>query len=192
VIPLFSGGLPHSEIRGSTGARPSPRLFAACHVLHRLSVPRHPPDALHVLRPRPAPSTRPSRVQRSDVRGQMSEGFAPGHAAAARLFLISDLRSLTSELCASTAPPMLAHRPRIPMPRPDLTSRDDGRTCFTVTTRFTISREQRTEDRRPTRRSAARTSVTTRGSRHQKTRQKTFLSSVICPLSSEPGGPGPI
>src|SRR5262249_15372524 len=28
------------------GARPSPRLFAACHVLHRLSVPRHPPNAL--------------------------------------------------------------------------------------------------------------------------------------------------
>src|SRR5262249_19902349 len=24
----------------------SPGLFAACHVLHRLSVPRHPPDAL--------------------------------------------------------------------------------------------------------------------------------------------------
>ena len=38
--------MPHSEIRGSKGARPSPRLFAACHVLHRLSVPRHPPDAL--------------------------------------------------------------------------------------------------------------------------------------------------
>ena len=52
------GGLPHSDIRGSPGARPSPRLFAACHVLHRLSVPRHPPDALLVLRPRPAPSTR--------------------------------------------------------------------------------------------------------------------------------------
>ena len=39
-------GLPHSEIHGSTGARPSPRLIAACYVLHRLSVPRHPPDAL--------------------------------------------------------------------------------------------------------------------------------------------------
>jgi hypothetical protein len=26
------GGLPHSDIRGSPGARPSPRLFAACHV----------------------------------------------------------------------------------------------------------------------------------------------------------------
>ena len=38
--------MPHSEIHGSKGARPSPRLFAACHVLHRLSVPRHPPNAL--------------------------------------------------------------------------------------------------------------------------------------------------
>jgi hypothetical protein len=64
------GGLPHSDIRGSPGARPSPRLFAACHVLHRLSVPRHPPDALHVLRPRPAPST---QDQRSDDRGQISD-----------------------------------------------------------------------------------------------------------------------
>ena len=40
------GGLPHSDIHGSTPARGSPWLFAACHVLHRLSVPRHPPDAL--------------------------------------------------------------------------------------------------------------------------------------------------
>jgi hypothetical protein len=39
--------LPHSEIPGSTIARISPGLIAACYVLHRLSVPRHPPDALH-------------------------------------------------------------------------------------------------------------------------------------------------
>ena len=39
-------GLPHSEIPGSTSARLYPGLFAACHVLHRLSVPRHPPNAL--------------------------------------------------------------------------------------------------------------------------------------------------
>jgi hypothetical protein len=39
-------GLPHSEIQGSTIARISPWLIAACHVLHRLSVPRHPPNAL--------------------------------------------------------------------------------------------------------------------------------------------------
>ena len=46
-----SGGLPHSEILGSTLARNSPRLIAACYVLHRLSVPRHPPDALTYLIP---------------------------------------------------------------------------------------------------------------------------------------------
>jgi hypothetical protein len=53
--PMYSArdhltvGFPHSEIHGSKGARPSPRLIAACHVLHRLSVPRHPPDALKTL-----------------------------------------------------------------------------------------------------------------------------------------------
>ena len=45
----LSGGLPHSEIHGSTPARGSPWLFAACHVLHRLLVPRHPPNALVIL-----------------------------------------------------------------------------------------------------------------------------------------------
>jgi hypothetical protein len=43
---LLLGGLPHSDIHGSTPARGSPWLFAACHVLHRLLVPRHPPNAL--------------------------------------------------------------------------------------------------------------------------------------------------
>ena len=40
------GGLPHSEIRGSTGICPCPRLIAACHVLLRLREPRHPSCAL--------------------------------------------------------------------------------------------------------------------------------------------------
>src|SRR5258706_7457291 len=40
------GGFPHSEISGSRGARTSPELIAACHVLHRLSTPRHPSEAL--------------------------------------------------------------------------------------------------------------------------------------------------
>ena len=43
------GGLPHSDIFGSKFARNSPKLFAACHVLHRLSAPRHPPNALKTL-----------------------------------------------------------------------------------------------------------------------------------------------
>src|SRR6202161_4529661 len=46
------GGLPHSDIHGSKPARGSPWLFAACHVLHRLLVPRHPPNALLMLRSR--------------------------------------------------------------------------------------------------------------------------------------------
>ena len=45
----LAGGLPHSDIHGSTPARGSPWLFAACHVLHRLLVPRHPPNALLIL-----------------------------------------------------------------------------------------------------------------------------------------------
>jgi hypothetical protein len=45
----LAGGFPHSEIRGSKLTRSSPRLIAACHVLHRLSMPRHPPNALMTL-----------------------------------------------------------------------------------------------------------------------------------------------
>ena len=40
------GGLSHSEIVGSKVAHTSPTLIAACHVLHRLYMPRHSPDAL--------------------------------------------------------------------------------------------------------------------------------------------------
>ena len=42
-------GFPHSEIHGSKLARNSPWLNAACYVLHRLSVPRHSPNALQRL-----------------------------------------------------------------------------------------------------------------------------------------------
>src|SRR6185437_718542 len=64
--PLL-GGLPHSDIHGSTPARGSPWLFAACHVLHRLLVPRHPPNALLILNPeraraRPHHARKPSSV----------------------------------------------------------------------------------------------------------------------------------
>lgn len=46
---MNGGGLPHSEISGSTPACGSPKLIAACHVLHRRSKPRHPPSALRSL-----------------------------------------------------------------------------------------------------------------------------------------------
>jgi hypothetical protein len=82
--PLLDG-LPHSEIPGSTSARLYPGLFAACHVLHRLSVPRHPPNALTSTLDRKNPSlaetsparNKPSREdtpeQRTDDRKQMTD-----------------------------------------------------------------------------------------------------------------------
>lgn len=39
-------GFPHSDTSGSQGICPSPELFAAYRVFHRLLVPRHPPYAL--------------------------------------------------------------------------------------------------------------------------------------------------
>ena len=42
-------GLPHSEIPGSMDICSSPRLIAACHVFHRLLMPRHSPCALNSL-----------------------------------------------------------------------------------------------------------------------------------------------
>ena len=53
IQPAVTGvhpvGFPHSDIPGSKPACGSPRLFAACHVLHRLLAPRHPPYALSSL-----------------------------------------------------------------------------------------------------------------------------------------------
>ena len=46
---MTPAGLPHSEIPGSTVVCTSPRLIAACHVLHRFPEPRHPPYALPCL-----------------------------------------------------------------------------------------------------------------------------------------------
>jgi hypothetical protein len=77
------GGFPHSEIPGSKPARGSPGLFAACHVLHRLLAPRHPPDALLIARPfRARPKPRPQNPPRT------GEGPARG-----RSFLVKTLRT---------------------------------------------------------------------------------------------------
>ena len=45
----MSGGFPHSEISGSKPIPGSPKLNAGYHVLHRLLLPRHPPNALFAL-----------------------------------------------------------------------------------------------------------------------------------------------
>ena len=49
VRGFYPRGFPHSEISGSMPTCGSPKLIAACHVLHRLLLPRHPPCALSSL-----------------------------------------------------------------------------------------------------------------------------------------------
>ncbi len=49
VSRFYRDGFPHSEIPGSMPACGSPGLIAACHVLPRLLLPRHPPCALSSL-----------------------------------------------------------------------------------------------------------------------------------------------
>ena len=46
LIRYCRTGFPHSEISGSMRMCHSPKLIAACHVLHRLLMPRHSPCAL--------------------------------------------------------------------------------------------------------------------------------------------------
>ena len=46
ILEYCSSVFPHSDISGSSLICSSPKLFAACHVLHRLLMPRHSPCAL--------------------------------------------------------------------------------------------------------------------------------------------------
>src|SRR5271165_5135626 len=62
VIPFYGIGFPHSVIPGSMPACGSPRLIAACHDLHRLLLPRHPPCALSSLTTK---FTQPTALARS-------------------------------------------------------------------------------------------------------------------------------
>ena len=66
VSRVHRDGFPHSEIPGSMPTCGSPRLIAACHVLHRLLLPRHPPCALSSLTTKftqPTPALRPVRAE---------------------------------------------------------------------------------------------------------------------------------
>src|SRR5208337_5544509 len=60
VSRVHREGFPHSEIPGSKGASPSPRLIAGSHVLHRRLAPRHPPYALSSLTIKSAQHTKNS------------------------------------------------------------------------------------------------------------------------------------
>src|SRR6056297_3878054 len=63
----MSGGLPHSEIHGSKPVPGSPWLIAGYHVLHRLLLPRHPPNALLALDPIRKEQGRPPGLHPADL-----------------------------------------------------------------------------------------------------------------------------
>ena len=159
-----SGGLPHSDIRGSPGARPSLGFSqrATSFIASRYQGIHQMP---FVLRPRPAPNT---QDQRSDDRGQMSDHPCRPPCA-------------IRDRCANGSPCRCSRTGSTHTHAPGPTSpllRGDGRTCFTVTTCFTISTEHRTEDG-TTRRSGAPVLRHNSRSRRQQTRPETFCRSLF-------------
>ena len=70
-----SAGFPHSEIPGSMPMCGSPRLIAACHVLLRLSMPRHSPCALISL----------TSSKQSPFRSEHPYGYSSLHSLASPL-----------------------------------------------------------------------------------------------------------
>ena len=76
MTELHSAGFPHSDIPGSTPACGSPRLIAACHVLHRLSAPRHPPYTLNSLTNLECLADRRILSLQSSIQLSMNSGIA--------------------------------------------------------------------------------------------------------------------
>ena len=95
VRGVYPRGFPHSEIPGSMPACGSPRLIAACHVLHRLLLPRHPPCALssltikftrHTAVPLPPSSFRRNAFRKTTKRRENLMGLDPAHRMQHRKF----------------------------------------------------------------------------------------------------------
>ena len=70
VTGFFPVGFPHSDIPGSKGVSPYPRLFAGNRVLHRRLAPRHSPYALSSLTINLLNTSKPGvRSRKSGARG---------------------------------------------------------------------------------------------------------------------------
>ncbi len=81
VIRFCRTGFPHSEIPGSKPACGYPGLIAACHVLHRLLAPRHPPHALSSLTLKLTYAVvAPCASRRSDLQGLSSRDRCLGRS----------------------------------------------------------------------------------------------------------------
>jgi hypothetical protein len=98
--PLPGGGLPHSEITGSTPGCGSPVLIAAAHVLLRHSTPRHPPHApsSFFLYPSSRGTWSPSWRRDSVTRPQHSQIPAPTRAPRTPARISSRTRRLVASV----------------------------------------------------------------------------------------------
>ena len=81
MTEVLSAGFPHSDIPGSQDMCSSPGLFAAYHVFHRLSVPRHPPCALLCLTFCPPPSLLRRKWRLRRLRASVRFGSAHGRTS---------------------------------------------------------------------------------------------------------------
>ncbi len=168
-------GLPHSDIRGSTIARISPRLFAACHVLPRLLVPRHPPDALRRLLEESRAGTSPA--QDPSQHRHLRIGQARRQT--------TDNRRQTPPTSAAAAKP---HRPAAKTSRRNAPPRKRagaGKADATVTS-FTMSISRMTDDRHRTtaRHGTPSTAINRCLPAKPQPAPESLLSSVLCHLSS--------
>ena len=98
-------GLPHSEIPGSKPVCGSPRLIAACHVLHRFSAPRHPPSTLSSL----------------TIKYLRRESFSFYPTLLSKIAITADQKALRTLFALGE----LSH-PRYPAPDSSIPSRADG------------------------------------------------------------------
>src|SRR5271169_1614528 len=115
----LAGGLPHSEIPGSPIARISPGLFAACHVLHRLSVPRHPPDALasRLIIASPSPAMPHHRRAQGQAPCLPATAESGGLYEDTSLGQASGQASLDPRACSASVTSQLSLHPSINPPR---------------------------------------------------------------------------
>ena len=102
---LLAEGFPHSDICGSTIARISPQLFAACHVLHRLLAPRHPPNALISLHPTTQhPHAGPSTLTPGVSRHHVESSRPTTDAAAGTIQCLKLLTHQSRFTCQNSTP----------------------------------------------------------------------------------------
>ena len=96
VLRFYRSGFPHSDIPESQPACGSSRLIAACHVLHRHLLPRHPPCALSNLTIKFTQNTSAAsggtinprsrtHVLRSTIDHQMPRNFMTSYFCSSRL-----------------------------------------------------------------------------------------------------------